>query len=167
MKKIQAISYLFLFLTCLPLSLWAETPSTAPSHWQVQGDVIRDSKTSLMWTKGDFRTLQGRFTHSWDEAMQWAKDMNANKYAGYQDWQVASIPEYRTLRQAGWRDVFDSNHEDFYWSRKEINRHVASYISFDEGYAVSGAKSGQRWSAGPREGELMNFSARLVRKAAK
>jgi hypothetical protein len=133
----------------------AETPP--PAAWRVEPDVVIDETTKLMWTRGDFKTITGRFAEDWDDAMRWAAEMNAKAYAGYSDWQVASISEYRTIRKPSWRKVFFSDHEEVYWSRNEPSQYIASFISFDEGFAVSGSKK-----KGPDK--ELKFSARLVRR---
>jgi hypothetical protein len=130
----------------------APSPNT---DWKVTEETVLDLSTGLMWSREDFRTMNGRFAESWDEAMQWAEEMNARRYGGFDDWQIASIAEYRTIEKPNWRDTFFTDDEDYYWSRNEINQYVASYISFKEGFAVSGAK----------ERKKFNFSARLVRSA--
>ena len=136
---------------------------TTNGSWSTGPLTVVDSGTNLMWTKGDFRTISGRFTNDWNDVMKWAKDMNSQRFAGYSDWQVASIAEYRTIyRDARYATSFNSAGEDYYWSRKEINSSVASYIDFHEGFAVSGDKQGQR---NAQTGVPFQFSARLVRKA--
>lgn len=49
----------------------------------------------------DFSTIEGRFLKnaSWDEAISWAKKINKQKYAGYNDWKVPSISEYRSINK--------------------------------------------------------------------
>jgi Protein of unknown function (DUF1566) len=130
-------------------------------RWTIYpNDTVLDKRTGLMWTKKDFRTIEGRFVKGWDEAMAWARRMNSQHYSGHDDWRVPSIAEYKTIRDKDYRRVFDSMGEDVYWSRNEISRWVASYISMSEGYAVSGSKE-----EGANRGSLYEgkFSVRLVR----
>jgi hypothetical protein len=138
----------------------ADTPIDS-SRWRIGEKVIVDLKTSLMWTRGDLKTISGRFTNNWDDAIRWVEEMNRRKYAGYSDWKLASIAEYRTIYGAPHRQLFQADEEDYYWARNEINKYVASYINFNEGWAVSGEKSGKRngWT-----NQLFKFSGRLVRK---
>jgi len=114
-----------------------------------------------MWTKKDFRTIEGRFVKGWDEAMAWARRMNSQLYSGHGDWRVPSIAEYKDIRDKNdYPRVFDSMGEDVYWSRNEVNRWVASYIYMSDGAAVSGSKE-----EGANRGSLYEgkFSVRLVR----
>jgi hypothetical protein len=144
------------------------TPRNAhpvPVLWQVQGDVVVDPDTCLMWTRGDFRTLKGRFAKNWQEAMAWAKEMNAASYAGHGDWRVASIAEYRTISNYAFRKTFLSDGEDHYWARNEINRYVASYYDFNDGGGSSTSKIPGKYGVREPSGwRLANSSARLVRR---
>ncbi|CAN5363057.1 hypothetical protein BH20ACI1_BH20ACI1_01530 [soil metagenome] len=136
--------------------------STGNPNWLLDEFTVLDKSSNLMWTRGDFRTISGRFTNDWNDVMKWANDMNNQRYSGYNDWQVASITEYRTIyKKPFYSEIFESGNEDCYWARNEVNSSVASYIDFHEGPAVSGDKQGQR---NAQTGEPFKFSARLVRK---
>jgi serine/threonine protein kinase len=136
--------------------------SSANPNWSSDKLTVLDNSSNLMWTKGDFITVSGRFTNDWNEVMKWAKDMNNQRYGGFSDWQVASITEYRTIyKKPFYTETFESGSADYYWARNEVSSSVASYIDFHEGFAVSGDKQGQRNAL---TGEIFLFSARLVRK---
>ena len=126
---------------------------------RVLQDVVIDLKTRLMWTRGDFKTITGRYAKDWNETMLWAKEMRDKNYAGFSDWRVASILEYRTIIQPSWRDVFLSDMEDYYWARDEIDEYVASYIDFNSGAVASVDKTP---SANSRRA-ILKYSSRLVR----
>jgi hypothetical protein len=134
-------------------------PLPTETEWEVRELVVIDRAACLMWTRGDFKTLTGSFAKSWDEAMRWAPDMNDAVYAGYGDWRVASIAEYRTISgRFTYSKAFYSDDEYAFWSRNEINRWVASYYIFKKRAATSGAKSERADLPKP-----WKFSARLVR----
>jgi len=131
--------------------------------------TVLDIHTNLLWMIEDFRTIEGRFLNnaSWNEAMAWADKINKQQYAGYNDWHVPTIVEYRTINRNSddrkiYSSVFEDQGADFFWSRNEISPSVASYIYFTNGAAVSGAKQGQRNAI---TGELFRVSVRLVRIA--
>lgn len=122
-------------------------------HW----DTALDTRTKLMWIRRDFRSLFGRTAKSWYEAADWARQMNRQNYAGYYDWRLPSVAEYRTLEdKTFYATVFGSLPEYPYWARNEISKHVASYIGLFEGWATSSEKS---------EGDHPLRSARLVRRS--
>ncbi len=136
--------------------------------------VVVDPESGLMWMKDDFSSFEGRFADSWDEAMAWPKKMNRIRYGGYDDWHVPSIREYRTMDRNSadrrrYRELFREANvvHDWgkgayaFWSRNEINRYVASYISFHDGFATSGDKRDQRNTL---TGEPFGMSVRLVRR---
>lgn len=58
--------------------------------------TIYDSLTSLTWMANDSRLDLDREI-TWDEAEQYAKDMNKKKFAGHSDWRLCSIPEAQSL----------------------------------------------------------------------
>lgn len=130
--------------------------------------TIIDTKTNLMWMVKDFSTIEGRFLKnaSWDEAMSWAKKINQQNYAGHNDWKVPSIKEYRSINNNNndrriYSLLFEDQGAYSFWSRNEISSEVKSYISFDEGFATSGSKEGQRNAI---TNEIFKFSVRLVRE---
>ena len=133
--------------------------------WVVySNETVVDLRTKLMWTKKDYRVLEGRFVKGWDEAMAWAQKMNAREYAGYRDWRVPSISEYKSIiDRDNYPNAFESQGEECYWSRNEINQFVASYIYMrgpNMRAAVSGAKNEGAGTGAYFEGP---FSVRLVR----
>ena len=65
---------------------------------QLQTDIVtnplvwQDPDTNLMW---QVEIDERRFT--WDEAFEYAKELNNKNYAGYNDWRVPSIEELETI----------------------------------------------------------------------
>jgi hypothetical protein len=58
--------------------------------------TVYDSLTSLTWMANDSRLDLDREV-TWDEAEQYAKDMNKKKFAGHADWRMCTIPEAQSL----------------------------------------------------------------------
>ncbi len=134
-----------------------------------------DPNTNYEWAIQDYAASNGQFTNDWNQAIQWAKQMNASNFCGHNDWKVASIAEYRTIRNTpfikGLTNSFPTKlpeYEDhLFWARNEINQYVASYYYLNNGAGVSGDKHSQRWSEYadiPYAGEETQFSAFLVRR---
>lgn len=111
------------------------------------GQVVTDTRTGLMWMRQDFPKIEGRFARDWHEAMAWADKINTRSFGGYSDWRVPTIKEYRSINQNRaarrlYRRVFEDGGAYMFWSRNSLSKSVASYISFKEGFAVSGDKGG-------------------------
>lgn len=152
----------------LPISISSDAKQVTiiADKWVVySNETIVDLRTKLMWTKKDYRLLEGRFVKGWDEAMAWAKKMNAREYAGYGDWRVPSVSEYKSIiDRDNYPQAFESLGEECYWSRNEISQYVASYIYMrgpNMRAAVSGAKNEGAGTGALFEGP---FSVRLVRE---
>lgn len=141
--------------------------------------VVKDTKSGLLWMKFDFSYLNKRFLQNWDECFSWAKKINEAGYAGYSDWYVPSISEYRSINaSAAQRKIYRQNFSELdtacvwgngaysFWARNERSKYVASYISFFDGFATSGDKE-NKVGGGEWEGIPFGFSVRLVRKDKK
>lgn len=126
-----------------------------------------DLKLENIWSSLDFVTHNKYYTNDWNKVVRWAELMNAQSLCGYEDWKVASIAEYRTLRNSDIDKNILNNTSDYYWARNEINKWIASYFSFNDGFATSGDKTGQKWANGPNKNKDIKFNALLVRKANK
>jgi hypothetical protein len=140
--------------------------------------LIFDETTNLMWMKEDFAFLNKRFLINWEECEKWRNEMNKKKYAGYSDWRVPTIKEYRTINKSK-KDR--TNYRIFFieldticvwgkgaysfWSSTTPNKNVASYISFIDGFATSGERS-KKFSNpySDWKGQELGLSVRLVRE---
>jgi len=129
--------------------------------------TIVDTLSGFTWMVKDYSTIEGRFLKnaSWDEAMAWAEKINAQNYAGYNDWRVPSVKEYRTINRnkadrKRYRQIFEDQGAYCFWTSTEISDDVKSYMSFKKGFAVSGIKEGKR---NLQTKALFDFSVRLVR----
>tara|TARA_R100000027_G_C2248410_1_gene93784 strand:- start:60 stop:761 length:702 start_codon:yes stop_codon:yes gene_type:complete len=54
--------------------------------------TITDASTGLMWTQDDSGEAM-----SWEEALAWAVEANANNYLGYSDWRLPNVKELQIL----------------------------------------------------------------------
>ena len=140
--------------------------SNAGSRFVIGGpadaQTVLDTKSGLMWTRKDYWNVEGTYATRWKDAMDWAKKMNVADYAGYSDWRVPTIAQYRTINSSkadrdAYAQAFEKTNGEKFWSTNTPSQYVASYMSFSEGYAVSGDKEGKSSGDDPR------FSVRLVR----
>jgi hypothetical protein len=135
--------------------------------------IVVDTSTNLVWMLNDFSIVKGRFLNDWNEVFEWEKEMNLAKHAGFDDWKVPSIKEYRSMNQnrsdrkkhAALFNYIDSTSSwgkgpYSYWSRTTPNKHTASYISFIDGFATSGNRV-KKFSG--LTGVELGMSVRLVR----
>jgi len=110
--------------------------------------TVLDTKTGLMWTRKDYWDVEGKYAKSWYDAMDWAKKMNAAAYAGFSDWTVPTVAQYRTINSSKadrevYARTFDKTDATDFWSSNTPNKNVASYVGFglkDGGWAVSGSR---------------------------
>ena len=121
-----------------------------------------------MWMDEDYVSVEGYTipNDSWQKAMEWCKKINREKYAGYSDWRVPSVKELLTLaRPASQREFYKSffggSRTENYWSSNSVSSSVKSYVSMDDGTAVSGSSEGMGFQYGGTK--LIGFSVRLVR----
>lgn len=138
--------------------------------------IVLDSTTNLIWMKKDFSVIEKRFLNKWEEVFEWQEKMNSINYAGFNDWRVPNIKEYRSINKnkkdrANYKQYFieiDStsfwgNGAYAFWSSKTPNKNTASYISFKEGFAVSGNRSKIITYTKNHKGKSLGMSVRLVR----
>jgi hypothetical protein len=150
-------------------------------HRQSDSLIIRDALTNLVWMKVDFSFIENRYLNDWNEVFEWKDKMNAIKYAGFNDWRVPSIREYRSInKNAEDRLIYHTRFIELdsanvwgngpysFWSSSTPNKYTASYISFDDGWAVSGNRSKQMGYTYSDKGVFLKqeefpMSVRLVR----
>jgi len=139
--------------------------------------IVIDTISNLTWMKNDFSIIKSRFLNDWNETSIWEKEINSSNYAGYSDWRIPTIKEYRTLnknRNDRKRYLIKFNSIDSisvwgsgpyaFWSKTTPNKETASYISFIDGFATSGNRAKQFSSKySSWKGVELGMSVRLVR----
>ena len=151
---------------------------------QIDSLIVYDAHTKLVWMKADFSVIENRYLNNYKEVFEWKDKMNSMKYAGFNDWRVPSIREYRSInKNTEDRKVYRRRFIELdsvnvwgsgpyaFWSSDTPNKYTASYISFDEGFAVSGNREKQMGNTFSEKGvflkqEELPMSVRLVRDMA-
>ncbi|MFQ5443107.1 MAG: DUF1566 domain-containing protein [Nitrospinales bacterium] len=59
-------------------------------------DTITDTKTDLTWFKKDSRQIKNKWIHQ-IKAGEFSAEMNAQKFAGYEDWRVPKLEDVKTI----------------------------------------------------------------------
>lgn len=140
--------------------------------------LVVDPVTKLCWMKYDFSFMEKRFLRDWKEIFEWRDKLNKMNYAGYNDWMVPTIAQYRTINKTSsdrtkYRKNFAAldtncvwgNGPYSFWSATTPNENTAGYISFIDGFATSGSRSKQYSSEySSWKGVELGMSVRLVRK---
>ena len=142
----------------------AETPMETIDDSVIEEDkigidstiIIIDTSTNLMWMKEDFGFIEKRYLSECYEIFEWEKKINFLKYAGFEDWRIPTIKEYRSIcRNSYDRKVYSENFIELdtttiwgnrayaFWSNSTPNKNTASYISFKDGFATSGNRGKQ------------------------
>ncbi|WP_130736685.1 DUF1566 domain-containing protein [Flavobacterium sp. J27] len=137
--------------------------------------IVVDSSSNLIWMKKDFGIIKQRYLRDWEEIFQWKDKLNSENYAGFSDWRVPTIKEYRSINQSKedrklYREQFEEldtsnvwgNGAYAFWSKTTPNKNTSSYISFIDGFATSGSR-GKQMATGPWKGIEFGMSVRLVR----
>ena len=120
-------------------SNWA--PATyIENQYEDQGDVVVDHATGLMWQKSGSESW---LTYS--EAQDYIENLNRQKFAGYSDWRLPTIPELMSLLEPEEQSndryinpIFDSE-QIWCWSadrriKGEISAGAAWFVDFRSGY---------------------------------
>ena len=133
-----------------------EASSQKVGHWVVykNGTAI-DTRSELMWMLKDYRNLNRRQPTSWDEAMAWADEMNERRYAGFTDWRLPIIKEYKAIYDSartklaydrkkkfpvGYPKVFSGGGGYGFWSSEQVGTENARYFFFVGGYGKTESK---------------------------
>ena len=99
-------------------------------------EVVIDIKTNLMWQdNGD-----GNHDMTWQEAFRYAKKLNREKFAGFDDWRVPTIEELKTIvdydrYNPAIRKEFKNVVSGYYWSSTTdaSDSSGAWYVDFNGG----------------------------------
>ena len=183
MKSLIYASILLILISCHenPDSIKETRKINDPTSLQKEDKhlslIVVDSNSNLIWMKNDFSFIKGRFLNNWNEIFEWEKEINSMKYAGYNDWRVPTIKEYRTINNDSsdrkkYSVIFNSINSSnvwgkgpyAFWSSTTPNKNTASYISFIDGFATSGSRAKQFSNPySDYNGVELGMSVRLVR----
>ncbi len=115
-----------------------------------------DTRTDLMWMTRDFRILERRQPNSWEEANEWVKKINLEKYGGYSDWRLPTIQEFEAIfniegkqmaydQKPGFAlgnpQAFESGGGYGFWSNEQMGLKSARYFFFVSGYSKTSLKN--------------------------
>lgn len=105
------------------------------NQYEDQDDVVMDHATGLMWQKsGSDKSL------TYDKAQVYVQELNRQKFAGYADWRLPTVPELLSLLEPQKQSndlyihpLFDSRQR---WCRSADKRSAESawYVNFDDGF---------------------------------
>jgi serine/threonine-protein kinase len=114
--------------------------------------VWQDLDTGLIWQK---KVDDKKYT--WEEAFEYTKKLNSQKFGGYDDWRLPSVDELVTLftKEKNTNSKGHSYHikeellktipEDYFWvwSNTEVENYTpaAWFVSFYDGHAYDYGKS--------------------------
>ncbi len=92
MTRLVSLSVLILSLFLFNITF----PAFAESRFVDNGETVTDSKTGLMWQKGDsFLELKKGVT--WYDALEYVDRKNAEKFGGFSDWRLPTMKEWNAL----------------------------------------------------------------------
>lgn len=125
-------------------------PSNPDLFYQVQGDVVTDSRTGLMWKRcSEGQSWSGSTcvgtasVRNWTDALQLAE---ASTFAGYSDWRLPNLKELRSLVEecrvnpAINVSIFPSTPGMNFWTSSPYagSSSGAWYVFFGNGYGNTG-----------------------------
>jgi len=68
-------------------------PAYGQNDWgATDGDTVTDRATGLMWSRADSAVGM-----SWQQALAWAQEKNAQQYLGYSDWRLPDAKELQSM----------------------------------------------------------------------
>ncbi len=112
-------------------------------RFEVQGDVVVEKATGLMWQKSG---SSKKMAH--EDALKYIEQLNQERFAGFDDWRLPTVPELLSLEEPGEQSndlyldpIFDSKQE-VCWSAdtlpsKEGSRGAAWVVSFNTGSVLN------------------------------
>lgn len=160
--KRMLVMAIFMVFCCIGLfygyTVW-DDKQRLKSNQVVLGDWMKyengtamDNRTAKMWMTMDFRNVEGRQPHNWEEAMAWADKMNRKRYGGFSDWRVPTITEYEEIYDTAATKVAYDGNEKFkvgypaafedgggygFWSKNVVGLKSAKFFFFVGGYSKS------------------------------
>ena len=111
-----------------------------PPFHIISNKIVLDERTNLQWTK-DYATEK-----TWDQAHEYCNELNAQRYAGFDDWRLPIIEELRMLvdhSRFNPASLFPDMPSKNFWSSSSFayNTVGAWSVSFVYGYVNSAIKS--------------------------
>ena len=133
------------------------TPRFVDNGDQTQTDKL----TGLIWSKN---ANLAAATKTWQQALDYIKNLNSQKYLGYSDWRLPNVNELATLGYKGqansatWLNGqgFSNVQSNNYWSSSSHYSHTnyAWIVSMDDGYVSGHPKSDSNYVWLVRAGQL-------------
>lgn len=134
--------------------------STDPRFVDNHDGTIVDLKAGLMWKTEDFFQENQQWMN-WEEAQGYIKKLNADKFAGYDDWRLPSREEmemlYEEEKTIPWKyywnilsvhmDPIFGNKSCCFWTSEEYKGIYAYGFNFTRGQAYPSLKSGEHASS--------------------
>ncbi len=128
-----------------------ESQSIRMGTWVVYPNrTALETESKKMWMTVDFRNLENRAPKSWYEAKNWVRKINRLKFAGYSDWRLPTIEEYRAIYDpqpgkvaydrrkdipVGYPKAFEDGGGYGFWASDEVGQDNAAYFFFVGGYS--------------------------------
>jgi|FLOH01.1.fsa_nt_gi hypothetical protein len=178
LKSVACIA-LFLLLGILSSSVFAIPVKSGDKRYLDHGDgTITDTKTGLMWMKKDSYLHSGHWL-SWFEIHDYIKKLNDEGFAQYNDWQLPSTDELKTLyepekvnsSQAGKEmkihadPIFEKNGSGTLWSGEENGHYNAFGVVFNTGTVFNSNKKSKSRKA--TRAVRINTNATFLRQGIK
>jgi hypothetical protein len=130
-------------------------PSNDPRFQVIQGEVVVDLKENLMWKQLDSYQELKKWMN-WEMAQGFIKDINENRFAGFDDWRLPTRNELESLfeedKSIPWKYYWTTNvvHIDpvfgytscCYWSSESKDETYAWTFSYIRGKAYPSPKGG-------------------------
>lgn len=177
--KSVAFIALFLLLGILSSSAFAVSVESNDKRYLDHGDgTITDTKTGLMWMKKDSYLHFGHWLN-WREAHEYVRQLNDEGFAQYNDWQLPSTDELKTLyepekvnsSQVGREmkihadPIFEKNGSGTLWSGEENGRYNALGVVFNTGTVFNSNKKSKSRKA--TRAVRINMNATFLRQGIK
>jgi hypothetical protein len=102
--------------------------------------LVCDKQTDLIWQK-DYTTGL-----TWEQAMEYAMDMNSKKYGGHDDWRLPTIEELATLinyQRYNPTSDFPGMPSSYFWSSSSFAYYASDawYVDGYDGYVSYSGKT--------------------------
>jgi len=111
-----------------------------PPFHIISNKIVLDERTNLQWTK-DYATEK-----TWDQAHEYCNELNAQRYAGFDDWRLPIIEELRMLvdhSRFNPASLFPDMPSKNFWSSSSYASitDLAWFVNFAYGYVLNDYKT--------------------------